>query len=63
VSLGYGPPFAANKRVVSTSKNAEMSDPHKKRLRKQAKKAQRRAVAESLERNGRHSRKKRPKKN
>jgi hypothetical protein len=50
--------FAANKRVVATSKDAGMSDPLKRKLRKKAKKAQRRVVEKALEANGRHSREK-----
>ena len=54
----YGPAFAANKRVLPTSKNAGMSDPLKKKLRKKAKKAQRRAIEKALERDGHHAREK-----
>ena len=39
-----------------------MGDPFKKKLRKKAKKAQRRAVDEALEANGRHAREKKRKK-
>jgi hypothetical protein len=55
-------PFAANKRVLPTSKNAGMSDPLKQKLRKKAKKAQRRTIAKPLERDGHHAREKKGKK-
>jgi hypothetical protein len=38
-----------------TSRKAAMSDPLKKKLRKKAKKSQRRALADRLETNGHHS--------
>jgi hypothetical protein len=56
----YGPAFAANKRVLPTSKNAGMSDPLTKKLRKKAKKAQPRG-REALEQNGHHAREKKGK--
>jgi hypothetical protein len=57
----YGLALAANKSVAPTSKNAGMSDPHKKKLRKKAKKQQRRAVEKALEPNDHHSREKKRK--
>jgi hypothetical protein len=51
----YGLAFAADKRVVPTSKCPGMSDPLKKKLRKKAKKAQRRAVEKALEPTAHHS--------